>query len=81
MSSKRSISIRAHALALLEEGVHIDRIRERTGLSESAIYRVRQRARRRGYDSDNNFVFKDEFFTDEPRSGRPKEMDEEKEGI
>jgi transposase len=80
MSKKTPISLRAHALALLEEGVHIDRIRERTGLCESAIYKVRQRAHKRGYHRDDNFIFKDEFFTDEPRSGRPREMDEDKEG-
>ncbi len=66
MSSKRSISIRAYALALLKEDVHINRICERTGLLECAIYRVRQRVRRQDYDSNNNFVFKDKFFIEEP---------------
>jgi transposase len=66
MNKNSPISLRAHALALLEEGVHISRICEHTGLSESAIYRVRQRARRRGYNSHDNFIFKDDFLQMSP---------------
>jgi arabinogalactan endo-1,4-beta-galactosidase len=50
-------------------------------LTESAIYRIRKRAKERGYNSVTNFIFKNDFFSDAPRSGRPKEMDEEKEGM
>jgi hypothetical protein len=80
MGKSVPISLHAHALALLEEGVNISRIQERKGLSQSAIYSVRKRAYERGNNSDNNFIFKDDFFADVQRSGRQKDMDEDKEG-
>jgi hypothetical protein len=74
------ISLRTKALTLLEEGVPISRIKERTGLSESAIYKTQKRAKDRVYNSNDNFIFKDEFFVDAKRPGRSTVMDEEKEG-
>jgi uncharacterized protein YerC len=80
MGKSISISLRAQALALLEEGMHMNRVKERTGLSESAIYRIRRRAQHRGYNSQGNFIFKNEFFTAAEQPRRAREMDEEKEG-
>ncbi len=80
MVKSASISLRAQALCLLEEGVPLSRIQERTGLARSAIFKIRNRAIERGYSRAANFSFQDAFFLDAPRSGRPREMDAEKEG-
>jgi transposase len=65
------------ALALLEEGVSVSRIIEYTGLSKATIYRIRKIAIERGYDPKINREFKDDYFTDAPRSGRPKIITED----
>lgn len=74
-----SIALRAQALALLEAGLPIEFIRYKTELSDSTIYRIRRVAKERGYDPTNSPVFKDEYFEDAKRSGRPKILDEETE--
>ena len=71
------ITRRAQALALLEEGIPVSRITERTGLTKSTIYRIKQIAIEQGYDPQVSFEFDDEFFTDAPRIGRPKVITEE----
>ena len=67
-----SIAQRAQAFALLEVGIPVKRICEITGLSKSTVFRIRQTAKERGYDASISQVFKDEYFEDAPRSGRPR---------
>ena len=74
-----SIAHRAQALALLEVGIPLDRICAITKLSKPTIYRIRRVAKNRGYDAAMDTVFKDEFFTDAARSGRPRIFDRETE--
>jgi transposase len=76
-----SLSQRAQALALLEENVPVSRIMERTHLSKSTIFRIREKAVERGYDRASNPVFQDDFFRDNPRSGRPRLLGEEEIGM
>src|SRR2546421_1851862 len=71
------ITLRAQALAMLEEGVPVSRITEYTTLSQPTIFRIRRIAIERGYDPQVSREFKDEYFTDAPRSGRPKVITEE----
>jgi transposase len=71
------ITLRAQAFALQEEGIPVARIKEITGLATSTIYRIKQIAFDRGYDPKVCREFKDEYFTDSPRSGRPKVITEE----
>src|SRR2546430_10356095 len=71
------ITLRAQALAMLEEGVPVSRITEYTTLSKPTIFRIRRIAIERGYDPQVSREFKDEYFTDAPRSGRPKVITEE----
>ncbi len=70
-----SLAQRAQALALLEENVPWTRILERTGLTRSTLYNIRKRAEERGYDKDRNFIFRNEFFEDNRRSGRAGEKE------
>ncbi|KAI9778540.1 MAG: hypothetical protein M1816_004024, partial [Peltula sp. TS41687] len=74
-----SVALRAQALALLDAGLPMDYIRGKTGLVQSTIYRIRQIAKQRGYDPEKDSVFKDEYFEDAKRAGRPKVFDEETE--
>ena len=67
-----SIALGAQAFALQEEGIPVARIKEITGLATSTIYRIKQITFERGYDPEVCREFKDEYFTDAPRSGRPK---------
>ena len=69
---KVSISQKARAFALLENGVSMERIVSVTGLSASTIHRIRQVAYERGYDPVTNPAYQDELFKAAPRSGRPK---------
>ena len=71
------ITLHVQAFALQEEGIPIARIKEITGLAISTIYRIKQIALERGYDPEVCREFKDEYFTDAPRSGRPKVITEE----
>ena len=71
------ITLRAQALALLEEGISVPRIIEITSLSKATIYRIQKIASERGYDPEVGREFKDEFFTDAPHSGCPKVITEE----
>ena len=66
------ITLRAQALALLEVNTSIAKITEQTGLVKSTIYRIKKIAYERGFDPAKDSAFKDEFFEDAPRSGRPK---------
>ncbi len=75
-----SFSLRVHALGLLEERVPMSKIKERTGLMESTVYRIKRRAYQQGYDSTSDLIFHDYFFADVPRSGCPRLMNKENEG-
>lgn len=66
------ITQRAQALALLEADVPLACIIQLTGLCKATIYRIRRIAKERGYNSSISTVFKDEFFIDASRPGRPK---------
>lgn len=72
VNKSMSIAHRAQALALLEADVPVKRIMEITGLSRSTIFRIRQVAKDRGYDPAIDKTFKDEYFEDARRSGRPR---------
>ncbi len=80
MGKSAPISLRTQALTLWEEGISLEGIEKRTGRSKIATHKIRRRAYKRGYSANNHFTFKDEFFSDAPRSGHPRDMDEEKEG-
>ena len=69
---KFSIAQRAQAMALLEYGAPIADIMRLSGLKSSTIYDLRKRMRQRGYDPKVNPVFKDEYFKNGARSGRPR---------
>jgi hypothetical protein len=71
------ITLRAQALALLEEGVPVTRITEYTGLTKSTIYHIKRVAFERGYDPSVSYEFKDKYFVDGPRTGRFKVITEE----
>lgn len=78
MSGRRtSITQRAQAFALYEVGISLERIREWTGLGSTTIFNIRDRAIARGYNRMTNHVFRDVFFQDAPRSGRPRVLGEE----
>ena len=66
---KNSIALRVQALALQEGGISVTRVKEITGLSIATIYRIKKIAFERGYDPKVSRKFKDEYFTDAPRSG------------
>ena len=68
---------RARVLALLEHGVPVKQVSNITDVSSSTVYQIRKVAYDRGYHPVTNPTFKDEFFKDAPRSGRPEALDEE----
>ena len=55
----------------------IEQVMKVTSLSKSTIYRIRQVAKERGYDPIVDSVYKDEYFKEASKSGRPKICDEE----
>ena len=76
---KYDVAIRIQALALADEGVRIERIKEITGLSKRAIYDIKAKAKRRGHDPTISRALKLEFVEDGERSGRPVEITEARE--
>lgn len=79
-AQNHSVALRIQALALFEEGVPVERVKEITGMSRSAIFRLRQTARSRGYDPNVSRELKEEYVQDAPRSGRPRKDAERKQG-
>ena len=67
-----SVALRAQAFAILEENISVSHITEVTELSKATIYHIKRITYKRGYDPAVSRVFKDEYFIDAPRSGRPK---------
>lgn len=66
------------ALTLSYAGVPVIEISKITGISRSQIYKLRTKAEERGYNAIVNPILRLEHVVDAPRSGRPKEMTEEK---
>jgi hypothetical protein len=62
---------------MYEVGFSLERIREWTGFGRTTIFNICDRAITRGYNRVTNLVFRDMFFQDAPRSGRPKALTEE----
>lgn len=71
-AQNHSVALRIQALALFEEGIAVERVKDITGMSRSAIFRLRQTARARGYDPNVSRELKEEYVQDAPRSGRPR---------
>ncbi len=65
------ITTRAQAVALKEVGFTNARVSEITGIGIRQIQKYYAAARERGYNPIESKVLKDEYFTDQPRSGRP----------
>ena len=72
MTDSGPIAVRAQALALLECSIPVKTIMEITGLCKSTIFRIRQIAKDRGYNPEVSTAFRNAYFVDAPRSGRPK---------
>ncbi|KAI9785876.1 MAG: hypothetical protein M1816_008203 [Peltula sp. TS41687] len=79
-AQNHSVALRIQALALFEEGVPVERVKEITGMSRSAVFRLRQTAKNRGYDPNVSRELKEEYVQDAPRSGRPRKDAEKKQG-
>ena len=65
---------RLQALTLVEAGFSPARVKEITGVHKSNLYRLRQKARERGYDPAISTVLKVEYVVDGPRPGRPAKV-------
>ena len=72
MTDSGPIAVHAQALALLECSIPVKTIMELTGLSKSTIFRIRKTAKDRGYDPGISTAFKNTYFVDATRPGRPK---------
>lgn len=71
--NRACIAVRAQIVALKQFGASNRQISEITTISERQIYRFWKKAIDRGYDPVNGSkALKDEYLSDEPRSGRPK---------
>jgi transposase len=79
VAQKHTTAERIQALALIEEGVPVDRVTTVSGMSKASIYRLQKTARARGYDPAVSRRLKDEYVQDAPRSGRPKKLSPEQE--
>lgn len=79
VAQKHTTAERIQALALIEEGVPVDRVTTVSGMSKASIYRLQKTARARGYDPTVSRKLKDEYVQDAPRSGRPKKLSPEQE--
>ncbi len=60
--------VRAQALALLDVGIEMKVIEERTGLNCCTIQRIHKKAKKHGYDTSTNYVFQKAWSVDAPRS-------------
>jgi hypothetical protein len=68
---KHGIAQRAMAVALLDAGIPLKQVVERSGIPQSTIYSIKRRAIDRGYNSSISTILKDEYFEDAVKSGRP----------
>ena len=66
------VAQRVQALTLVEFGVHPTVVAQVAKLSVSQIYRLRQKARQRGFDPAVSPVILLSYVTDAPKSGRPR---------
>lgn len=78
--SHHCLAEKVQALTLLEWGMPPRRVAEVTNFSARQLCRLREMARKRGYDPSVSLVIKDEYLAVAPRSGRPKKIRPEKEG-
>jgi transposase len=74
---QHDLGTRIQALTLLEAATGVPRITQLTGISKSAIYRLRSTAILRGYDPTQSTKLLLAYVEDVPRSGRPKKATEE----
>lgn len=72
-----SIILHMQALVILEKGILVSRIIEYTSFSKATNFRIKKIAIEQGYNLSVSHQFKDEYFTNTPRSGWPKEISEE----
>ena len=63
---------RVQALALLSVKTPMAEIIEKTGYTESTIYKIRKKAKSRGYDPSKDEKILLAYVTDAPKTGRPK---------
>jgi transposase len=74
-----SIARRAQTLTILQEGKPWPEITEKTGISKRQVQYYLAKAKERGYNPELCRFLDDEFLKDEPRSGRPRKLNEEQE--
>ena len=70
-TGNHDVGTRLQALALLEMSIPVATIYDITGISESAIYRLRANAKTRGYNPQESKRLVLAYVQDAPRSGRP----------
>ena len=73
--------IRLQALTMAEYGVPVAEITTITGVTKSTIYRLKKKARDRGYNPEISRALKLEYVTDNPHLGRPKQITAGKEAL
>jgi len=74
---QHDVAVHIQALALVEEGISVNRVMQITGLARRTIFDLKKRARERGYNPTLSRALKMEYVEDAPRSGRPKVVTEE----
>ncbi len=70
---------RIQAMALAEAGIEKKIAAASAGITVSSVYRVIKRAKDRGYNKNESSIMKMKYVVDEPRSGRPRKANAEKE--
>jgi transposase len=73
-----SIVLRAQALTLLTTGHTYEQTEKITGIPKPTLRHLKRRAYQRGYNPAEDARLREEFVIDGDRSGRPKEITEEK---
>jgi transposase len=76
--AQHCLALRAQSVALKAHGVSASDVRRETGVSERQLRKYWVKATSRGYKPNESKALKDEYLTDEPRSGRPKVLTDEK---
>ena len=62
---------RIQALILLTTEWHVNKIIKYTTLLRPQIYKIAQKARKRGFQPDINYIILAEYYKDVPRSSKP----------
>lgn len=75
--SHTDLGTRIQALSLLEYGVHWEKVVEITGVSKTAVYRLRSTAIARGYKPEESKILLLEYVIDAPKPGRPTKAKED----